>query len=121
MISADTTLLYIPLVISILTGLTLTWGVFIGCWLDYTIRSPAHVHHRTDDDIYELSIWCANIVIFILGFMVPIITPGFRSSIGDAVVVIDVFYASFLVLCTINLLRWNLAVKSPSCHIFCEE
>jgi hypothetical protein len=107
-----TILEFIPLVISIWSGLTLAWGVYVGVWFDNLLTSSTSESQREEDQAYILFIWGANIMIFLLGFVVPIATPSIRGSIGDAVLVLNVFYTSFLIFCTVLLARWSMS-KAP--------
>ena len=110
MINSNCILEYLPLAINIWTGLTLCWGIFVGYWFDRILKIPLEYdhQHRIEDDVYVFSIWCANSLIFIVGFILPLFTPDVGNSIGDAVIVLNVFYTSFLISCTIGLIRWTL-------------
>ena len=108
-----TILEFIPLVISVWSGLTLAWGVYVGVWFDKLLTTSSNDTHREEDEAYILCIWGANILIFLLGFVVPIATPSIRGSIGDAVLVLNVFYTSFLIFCTVLLARWSMSKTLP--------
>lgn len=103
-----------PLVISIWTGLTLAWGVVAGCWFDILLHSTTATSVRKDDKSFLVSIWVANAIIFVFGFIVPFTAPSIHQSVGDAILVLNVFYGVFLITCTVGLVKWNKSIFSQS-------
>lgn len=106
----STILELMPLIISIWTGVTLAWGMFAGCWCDILLHSSDDTLVHAEDKSYLISIWVANALIFLFGFIVPLTAPSVHQSVGDAILVLDVFYCVFLTVCTVELIKWNKAI-----------
>lgn len=100
-----------PLAISIVTGLILTWGVYIGVWFDRLLRMQ-HLDARRHADQFCLAcIWASNATIFALGVILPVCVPSIGQVVSDAVMVLNIFYGVFLISCSIGIYKWKRAER----------
>ena len=109
----------IPLVLYSWSAVTVLWGAYVGGVLSALMNHHA-TQRRADDCVYLCCIWAGNLIVVLMGFIIPLYLPSLKSSIGDAVIVVNVFYMSFLYVCHMVVTHWKQAItkRGSGCNSY---
>ena len=97
-------LAYLPIIITMWTGMNLSWGLFVGLSINHIMQysDVHHGGHRESDQTIHAAVWVCNAVLFLYLFLIS----GYMTQCADFILVFDVFVTSFLTYITFGIVKW---------------